>query len=137
MVGDTEALTRFTTSLGHFKDWSNILLVTTVAALGWAASKDQAFRRATRPLCVLLFALSTVFAIFTLALVPLVAEQGQGYRSIYEVPVTFWGSEWIGKIHLIYVCMPQHLRFIAGIILYAIGTMGMKPASVERLGEGR
>lgn len=134
-MNDAEALMRFTTSLEHFKDWSNFLLVTTVAALGWTASKDQAFRKCTRPLCVLLFALSTVFAIFTLALIPLVAEQGHGYPSIYDVPVTFWMTEWIGVIHLKFVCMPQHLLFIAGIILYAGGTVGMKPVVPVQEGE--
>ena len=136
MIEDAEALKRFTGSLEHFKDWSNYLLVTTVAALGWTATKDQAFRSWARSLCILLFALSTVFAIFTLAMISPIAEQGRGYQSIYEVPVTFWLTNLTGAMHLKCVCLPQHILFILGIIMYAVGTMGMRPAeptnAVER-----
>jgi len=62
-------------ALEMFKDWSNYLLVTTVAALGWVATSDQPkiSRKALRWTIGALGA-STVFGIFTLALIPLVAE---------------------------------------------------------------
>jgi hypothetical protein len=109
-------------SLEFFKDWSNYLLVTTVAALGWVASKDLSFCRPwIKGLCVCAFALSVVFAIFTLALIPLVAEQRQPKQSIYEVCAAF---NLIGPrcLYLKTVCFPQHFLFLAGIALYAFGT---------------
>jgi len=56
-------------SLDSFKDFSNYLLVTTVAALGWVASDSRVVESPT--IEVWCFALSIVFGIFTLALIPL------------------------------------------------------------------
>jgi hypothetical protein len=130
-------------SLELFKDWSNALLVTTVAALGWVATKDLVFRPAwTRSLCILFFSLSVVFAIFTLALIPLIAEQQDVEPSIYNVAIT---SDLLDQINSVLdyvcilslldrigisirslflrnVCFPQHAFFLMGIGLYAVGT---------------
>jgi hypothetical protein len=112
-------------SLEHFKDWSNYLLVTTVAALGWVATKDLVFRPPwMRSLCILFFSLSAVFAIFTLALIPLIAEQHQVGSSIYHVATTsaLLDQLCIGTLYLRNVCFPQHAFFLIGIALYAAGT---------------
>jgi hypothetical protein len=56
-------------ALDAFKDWSNYLLVTTVASLGWTA-KENANGFCTpwmKSGAIVLFALSVVFAILTLA----------------------------------------------------------------------
>ena len=86
-------------AIGSFKDWSNYLLVTTVAALGWVASKGSsepnvilvsATGNLSRPrgtvsatsnilgyldaIEVALLAGSAIFGILTLSLVPIVTE---------------------------------------------------------------
>ena len=57
-------------ALDAFKDWSNYLLVTTVAELGWTSTKkDLFYLPSLKSLAIGSFALSIVFAILTLALV--------------------------------------------------------------------
>jgi hypothetical protein len=108
--------------LEFFKDWSNYLLVTTVAALGWVTTEKPSFSTSELHfLCVWSFALSTLFAIFTLALIPLVAEQRQDGQSMYEVRAEFSLLAPF-SLRLKTVCFPQHVLFILGIVLYAVGT---------------
>jgi hypothetical protein len=121
----------------YFKDWSNYLLVTTVAALGWVATKESVFISVSpswvRQLCITCFALSVVCGIFTLALIPLVAEElplvveqrkreGKDNTSFYDVAGKF---KLIGdrQLHLKCVCFPQHVLFILGVLIYAGGTI--------------
>jgi hypothetical protein len=107
-------------ALDCFKDWSNYLLVTTVAALGWVAAKDSPSDFGFVVWC---FAVSAVFGIFTLALIPIVAEEVHAdTKSVYDVPARFkpfwmWGPEI--PIRLKWVCWPQHIAFIVGILTYA------------------
>jgi hypothetical protein len=108
-------------ALEYFKDWSNYLLVTTVAALGWTSAKNATTfsPQWTRAVCIWSFALSIVFGIFTLALIPHVGEDiAENAESIYAVD---WTGYWI-PLRLPYLCMPQHLLFLAGILFYAWGT---------------
>jgi hypothetical protein len=124
MLTAKEKLDQKLKALDAFKDWSNYLLITTVAALGWTVEKDA------QPFCnswmksgaVLLFALSTVFAILTLALIPHVAElikenKAGDFPSIYGV---YWEGWWV-RLRLTYLCLPQHVLFLLGILLYAAG----------------
>jgi hypothetical protein len=119
--GPMDPLSQHMKALEFFKDWSNYLLVTTVAALGWLATTTASIT--TRRLCVWLFALSAVFAIFTLALIPIVGEELVKDKSFYDV----WGNFhlfwfWIPvSLPLKAVCFPQHVLFILGIIAYACG----------------
>jgi hypothetical protein len=113
--------------LEFFKDWSNYLLVTTVAALGWVTtSQHLTISRASRRFVIASLAVSVVFAIFTLALVPLVAEAiVKTTTSIYDVTATFrvfwlWGPEF--RLPLKAVCWPQHISFILAIVVYAAAT---------------
>ena len=110
-------------ALGFFKDWSNFMLVTTVAALGWTAKVDtSAGCRGLQSASIVCFALSIAFAVFTLALVPLIAEQIKGAKSIYAVEVEF-NVLWLWypsprPCKLKYVCWPQHFLFLVGIFFY-------------------
>jgi hypothetical protein len=95
-------------ALEFFKDWSNYLLVTTVAALGWAARSRPV---PTWLFSVMLgcFALSIVAGIFTLALIPLIAEAlTPSTQSFYDQEVSFFPL-WIfpfelSGFRLKYVC---------------------------------
>jgi hypothetical protein len=122
-----------TKALEFFKDWSNYLLVTTVAAVGWVGAKESfAGIPSLKPWCMAALGLSAVFGIFTLALIPLVQEQRATQtqtKSIYRVHVDFWfwpsGSvpkAYKDGMYLTWVCFPQHVLFIVGVILYVIGT---------------
>src|SRR5713101_5818541 len=131
-------------ALESFKDWSNYLLVTTVAALGWLSNEarsDWLIWLATG--C---FAVSTVFAIFTLALIPEIAENitdaedGSIYETAGTPPVILrrviqrvtWLNEWwlrepklrwLREPKLRHFCLIQHFLFIVGIVLYAASKM--------------
>jgi hypothetical protein len=72
-------VTQLLQGLGFFKDWTNYLLVTTVAALGWIASKPVlVVPPRLLAWTIACFCFSIIFAIFTLALIPIVAENCQG-----------------------------------------------------------
>jgi hypothetical protein len=112
-----------TKALEFFKDWTNYLLVTTVAALGWVAtsqSLDFSSDRA-RALCILSFAASVMFGIFTLAVIPIIQEERQGSQSIYEIaaPHSLFGRR---QCRLVSVCYPQHILFLLGIVTFALST---------------
>jgi hypothetical protein len=119
------------TALGFFKDWSNYLLVTTVAAIGWTASDKAKLVRSWRTTCIWLLTLSVIAGIFTLAAIPLVAEALDGSvkpdavdASFYDVMATFHLFWFFGpelSIKLKWVCWPQHLLFIFGMLAYAVG----------------
>ena len=107
-------------ALEFFKDWSNYLLVTTIAALGWVSAKDASVHSSA---VVWFFALSSVFGIFTLALIPIIANQiDDNVDSFYEVEAKFklfwmWGDEW--SLTIKKVCWPQHVFFLLGVLVYA------------------
>jgi len=106
-------------ALEAFKDWSNYMLVTTVAALGWVASKDSPHFSScwTRTWCIWSLTLSIFFAVLTLALVPHIAEIIDGNKSIYAIKWRGWWPGW----ELFYLCFPSHVFFLAGVLFYAIG----------------
>jgi hypothetical protein len=105
-------------ALDSFKDWSNYLLITTVAAIGWVASLNY------KGFEIWFFALSAIFGIFTLGLIPLVAtDVSDTDQSFYDVrarfkPFWMWGPEW--RMRIKWMCWPQHILFIAGIIAFAV-----------------
>jgi hypothetical protein len=111
------------TSLGAFEKWSNYLLVTTVAAVGWVGSSGVTFKSPLIKSATLwAFGVSIVFGIFTLALIPLIAEQSEGGRSIYKTPARFSLLGVRVTMYLTQACRPQHVLFILGILLYCLGT---------------
>jgi len=118
---------KLTKALEFFKDWTNYLLVTTVAAIGWVAAEKGTI--ANHPnlkfWCLLALGLSAVFGILTQALVPLVQEQRTDEASNYRVPVTFWlwprlrqwiPAPWDNGMRLTWMCF--HVVLIIGILLY-------------------
>jgi hypothetical protein len=98
-------------------------LITTVAALGWVAAKDVQFISPwLRGGCIGALALSIVFGIFTLALIPLIGEQRMNESSFYDVRAKYklLGHERNNRLK--HFCLPQHIFFLVGILLYAVGT---------------
>jgi hypothetical protein len=130
-------------ALSAFKDWTNSLLVTSVAALGWVGTQTPpgGWRSATTcALCI-----SIIFGIFTLAFIPLVSEkigrlasQGElrgsqeALPSIYDLKPHFFllpNHFPVRKIRMKYLCWPQHLSFIIGVILYTAAVFGLPPSA--------
>jgi hypothetical protein len=111
-------------ALQTFERWSNYLLVTTVAAAGWIATKNLEIGSGWRDAALWCFGVSIVFGILTLALVPLVAQaMTRDHDSIYRVPAQFkLLFRYTGTAFLTQACRPQHVSFIAGIAMYCIGT---------------
>lgn len=119
-------------ALSHLKDWSNYLLITTVAILGWIATGPaHSWPSSTlKWWCMWSFALSLVFGIFTLALIPLVTEIYKGGKSIYTVYPHFdllGGGSGTRRIRIKHLCRPQHVLFIIGIFLFLIGSTDPSP----------
>ena len=118
--------------LGFFKDWTNYLLVTTVAALGWIATKPLIPDGGALKWTIGFLCLSIVFAILTLALIPLVGEKLTAGTSMYDVKAKFtifwlWGPEAEAKLK--WVCWPQHIFFLAGIITFSVGSILCMPGA--------
>jgi hypothetical protein len=120
----TPCMERKTKALDYFKDWSNYLLITTVAALGWVTKQETIFYSLwLKYTCIALLAFSVIFAILTLALIPHVSEYiKEDSKSIYDVKVQYYlfGRKCLGRLK--WACFPQHLSFLLGIIVYAFGT---------------
>lgn len=112
---------RHTKALEFFKDWSNALLVTTVAATGWVVQYGGGLTHWMKAASIGSLALAVMFGIFTLALIPLVQEQRKPDQSIYDVQAKFRG--WPYRCKLKQVCFWQHILFLAGIGLYAAGAV--------------
>lgn len=110
-------------ALEWFKDWSNYLLVTSVAALGWIASENGGTwaQPALKSFAVWCLGLSIVFGIFTLALIPLVTQQLEEHRSIYSVPASFSVLGIQCHAYIPQACRPQHVLFICGVLGYCMG----------------
>jgi len=111
-------------ALEFFKEWSNYLLVTTVAATGWVSAEDAAISDWARPLCIWSFGLSAVFGIFTLAIIPRVTETvSDTDKSVYDIAPKFnllWMWPPAIPVSLKCVCWPQHVLFISGMVLYVL-----------------
>ena len=125
-TGVNKGVDQRTIALGYFKDWTNYLLVTSVVAMGWIV-KDNSVNGFPKDLAIIALAGSIVFAIFTLALIPIVAERIIDNReeSIYSISARFklflrWGN---ASFRIKWVCFPQHFLFIVGIISYAYGAV--------------
>jgi len=113
------------TALGSFKDWSNYLLVTTVAALGWVAKPDHAnICPLSLRIVVGCFGLSVVFAILTLALIPHIAvgitAETKSFYDVRPLVRRFWLFGRKVPVRLIWACGPQHVLFLAGIVIFTI-----------------
>ena len=113
-------------ALEWFKDWSNYLLVTTVAATGWVAyDKNISWSPWLKAACIWSFGISIIFGILTLALIPLIAQRiNESHKSIYGVRADFSFFGWSPKAYLTQACRPQHVSFMAGIVFYCLGTAG-------------
>jgi hypothetical protein len=124
-------------AIGSFKDWSNYLLVTTVAALGWVANSSAPSGGSVSTssgilglLEVAFLAGSAIFGILTLSLVPIVTQNiNEAVVSIYDVRTPFRLFYVFGKIRkeilgipvtLKLFCWPQHALLILAIALHVI-----------------
>ncbi len=118
--------TQLIASLGFFKDWTNYLLVTTVAALGWVAKGDSIVKGTELQWTIGFLCASVVFAIFTLALIPIVGERLEDKISIYSVEAPFNLLWLLGprlSFRLKYVCWFQHVLFLAAVVVYSYGSI--------------
>jgi hypothetical protein len=120
-----------------FKDWSNYLLVTTIAALGWVVGSTAAppanvphptyLNGLLLEIEIFLLAFSAIAGVLTLALVPIVTEKiNDTTESIYKITAPYqliymWGKVFHAKLK--YVCWPQHFLLILAILLHAIRSL--------------
>lgn len=106
-------------ALKLFKDWNDKLLVTSVAALAWVVGDSLPGICSFKFWSAASLALSIGFGIISLGLLPLIQEQGKG-QSIYQVRPKSWFTARTGLNgpRLTNVCMPHHLLFYLGVLLY-------------------
>ena len=109
----------------YFNNSNNYLIVVSVIALGWVVEHPGGVHESLKNAVVLCMGLSTVFGLFTMGLLPLVAETLTGTtESIYDVKGQFRTFVLGGRNHslpLKAVCWPQQVLFLTGILLYAVG----------------
>ena len=109
----------------YFNNSNNYLIVVSVIALGWVVEHPGGVHESLKDAVVLCMGLSTVFGLFTMGLLPLVAETLTGTtESIYDVKGQFRTFVLGGREHslpLKAVCWPQQVLFLTGILLYAVG----------------
>ena len=109
-------------AMEFLKDWSNYLLVTTVAAIGWVSTQKP--QDGWLFGCILAFGLSAVCGILTLAVIPPTTERiSDSDASIYGIKTKFnilylWPPS--VSIHLKMVCWPQHILFVIGVVMYIL-----------------
>ncbi|HEV7607092.1 MAG TPA: hypothetical protein VGO61_07135 [Steroidobacteraceae bacterium] len=130
--GDTTESSGAQKALEHFKDWSNYLLVTTVAAMGWVAeSKTDHANLLLKELAVWSFGLAIIYGILTLALVPLVAEELTARtKSIYDVKASCTLFGVTHGYYLTQACRPQHILFVAGVVFYGLAMTGAQYVAI-------
>lgn len=129
-MATSDSTDKLTISLEFFKDWNGYLLIVTVVAIGWAAGGGAAFAgHWVKFLCVGSFGISAILGIFTLALVPLVVEAMKpSSKSIFDVGASFNVFSRTVPLYtfktfrLKWVCWPQSVFFILGIVFYVFGT---------------
>lgn len=109
----------------YFNNSNNYLILISVVALGWVVEHPGGAQGSLKDAIVLCMGLSAVFGLFTMGLLPLVAETLTGTtESIYDVKGQFRTFVLGGREHslpLKAVCWPQQVLFIAGVLLYAVG----------------
>lgn len=109
-----------TKALEFVSNANSYLLLATIALLGWVASGVEFSTDALRLAATACLTVSIVFGVATLALIPLVQEARRPGQSNFDVAVQF---SLLGRLRLKAVLLPQHLLLLAGIVLYAIGTI--------------
>jgi hypothetical protein len=123
MANESSKLELRLAAIDSFKDWSNYMLITTVAAIGWVTTtKWSAPSHGHNTAEVIFLALSAIFGIFTLALVPIVTECLTEDKSIYEVEAKyklFYLSGPKVPSTLKIFCWPQHFFLILAIATQA------------------
>jgi hypothetical protein len=109
-----------TKALEFVSNANSYLLLATIALLGWVASGVEFSTDALRLAATACLTVSIVFGVATLALIPLVQEARRPGQSNFDVAVRFSP---LGRLRLKAVLLPQHLLLLAGIVLYAVGTI--------------
>lgn len=109
---------------GYFKDWSNYLLVTTVAAIGWVSKGTESIGTLQKWSLAFL-TISAALGIVSLSMIPhMVQNLEDDGQSIYQTRAVVWFFPWqTGRtkiLRLKHACWPQHACFISGITLYII-----------------
>ena len=111
----------------YFKDSNNFLLMLSVVALAWVVEHPGGLHESLQNAVVLCMGLSVVFGLFTMGLLPLVAETLSGTtESIYDVRGEFRTFVLGGRNHslpLKAVCWPQQVLFLTAVMIYAIGNV--------------
>jgi hypothetical protein len=112
-----------TKALEFVNSASTYVLIATLALTAWVASGVEFSSEGLRVTSMTCLALSVVFGVATLALIPLVQEERQPGQSNFDVEAHFKLFGW-RSAHLKATLFPQYFLLLAGLILYVIGMVG-------------
>ena len=112
-----------TKALEFVSSASTYVLIATLALTAWVASGVEFSSEGLRVTSMTCLALSAVFGVATLALIPLVQEVRQPGQSNFDVEAHFKLFGW-RSAHLKAALFPQYFLLLAGLILYVIGMVG-------------
>ncbi len=109
-----------TKALEFLNSASTYLLIAAMVLLAWVASAVEFSTQGFRFASMGCLALSAVFGVATLALVPLIQEARRPGQSNFavEAPFFLFGRR---RARLKAVLWPQYVFLIAGIVLYVLG----------------
>jgi hypothetical protein len=109
-----------TKALEFVNSASTYVLIATIALTAWVASGVEFSSESLRLSAMACLALSAVFGVATLGLVPLVQEMRRPGQSNFDVEARFllFGRH---SARLKSVLLPQYLLLLAGFILYVVG----------------
>ena len=99
---------------------SSYVLLATIALLAWVASGVEFSNDALRVASMACLALSVIFGVATLALIPLVQEARRPGQPNFEVEARFMLFGQRGA-RLKTALLPQYLFLLAGLVLYVAG----------------
>ncbi len=114
-------------ALEHFREWSNYLLIATVASIGWigSGSRPLATLHAVSLACLTCSLVMGILAISTLP--HLTRDVRDDDESIYQTKTIVWIFPWqTGErrfVRLKWLCWPQHALFLAGVLLYSLALL--------------
>ena len=111
-----------TKALEFINSASSYVLLATIALLAWVASGVEFSNDGLRVASMTCLALSVIFGVATLALIPLVQEARRPGQSNFEVEGRFMLFGRRGA-RLKSALLPQYLLLLAGLIVYVIGMM--------------
>lgn len=107
--------------LEHFSTWTNVLIVTSTAGIGWILEQRSDVSGWPPLPSLWCLAASITFGVLTMCQIPAMTQSvsDDPATTIYDLPAYNYLLPWLRiRIPIMYLCWPQHTLFIAGVVLF-------------------